>query len=177
MAEIIQLAEYKAQTLLRDGFAIWRQTFDGQFDADTCLQDLDAEILYRLAEPGDEHADTLYGLVIGFVGYGATRFNALDANVQSLVIDIHLFLADTIRFEMMVRLGWLRKFIGSQLPLFETVRHWEQTKATCLNHPPELQADHLAYPHYQGLIHRDQQVFIRRLLPAAMDAFRQTIGL
>lgn len=177
MAEIVKLADYRVQALIRDGFEIWHQKFDGPFDAHTCLKDLSAWTLYRLGEPGDESTEALYGLIIGFLGHGETLFNDLEARIQSLVIDIHLFLADHIRFEMMARLGWLAVSVENQFSLFEMVSRWEHAKASALQNPPLLSKNHPEYPHYQGLIERDQQVFIRRLFPAAMEAFKKANGL
>lgn len=177
MAEIVQLANYRSQVLLRDGFAVWRQKFPGCYNANTCLKDLSAKMLCRLAEPGDERSDSLYGMIIGFLGYGETLFSDLDAKVQSRVIDIHLFLADHIRFEIMARLEWLTQYRGNQYPFFEVVRRWEQVKAIDKQNPPMLSKSHPDYPHYKNLIQHDQQVFIRRLLPAAMKVFKVTNGL
>ncbi len=176
MAEIVKLANYRSQVRLRDGYAIWHQRFHGQFNARTCLKDLSASTLCRLAEPGDESADALYGMIIGFLGYGQTLFNALNAKIQSRVIDIHLFVADHIRFEMMARLEWLMQYKGNQYPFFEMVRRWEQVKAFDKQNPPMLSENHPDYPHYAELIPRDQQVFIRRLLPAALEAFKKANG-
>lgn len=177
MAEIVKLADYKVQTLLRDGFAIWHQKLEGRFDDRTRLKDLSANTLCRLAEPGDESADALYGMIIGFLGHGKVLFNDLDTKVQSHVIDMHLFMSDHIRFEMMERLGWLEQFMGNHFPLFEMVRDWEQVKPRCLQNPPVLSPDHPDYSHYQGLIDRDQQVFIRRMLPTALDIFKKANDL
>ena len=177
MAEIVNLANYRDQSLLQDGFAIWHHKFNGLFDSHTCLHDLSADTLCRLAEPGDESTEALYGMIIGFLGFGRNFFNALDAGIQSLVIDIHLFMADHIRFEMMAQLGWLSHYTGNQYPLFEMVRHWERVKENDLQNQPMLSVNHPDYGDYHGLIHRDQQVFIRRLLPAALEAFKRANGL
>lgn len=176
MAEIVQLANYRSQVLLRDGYAIWRQKFHGQYNANTCLKDLSAGTLCLLAEPGDESTDALYGMIIGFLGYGQTLFNDLNAKIQSRVIDIHLFVADHIRFEMMARLKWLMQYKGSHYPFFEMVRRWERIKAIDRQNPPMLSENHPDYPNYKNLIPHDQQVFIRRLLPAALEAFKKLVN-
>lgn len=177
MAEIVQLAEYKSKGLLRSGFALWRKRFEDRFDAHTRLKDLNAVTLSQLAEPGDDSAALIYGLIIGFMGYGEVSFDSLDATRQSLIIDRHFFLADHIRFEMMTRLGWLSRSTASQFSLFEMVRQWTQVKGAFQHNQPLLAADHPDYSTYQSLIERDQQVFIRRMLPDALDAFKKANNL
>ncbi len=176
MAKVIKLDEYKVNALWRDGFDWWHQKYKGQVDVHTRLEDLTAMTLSLLADPGAECSDALSGMIIGFLGYGQTPLAALDGAVQNLVIDIHFLIVDHIRFEMMARLGWLERVAGNQFSLFEIVCKWDQVKTVCKNNPPLLSCDHPDFPIYQKLIERDQQVFIRRMLPSALDAFKRTIG-
>ena len=60
---------------------------------------------------------------MGILGLGAApKFNYLDREEQMMVVDIHLFLADQVRFEMMRRLGWLDNFTCERYRLLEMVQ-------------------------------------------------------
>ena len=178
MAKIIPLSAYKEQTAIRDGFQFWRTLFDETFDGETRLSDLKPETLSYLAEPGEKSTEALHALIIGFSGHGiSTTFDALGSSVQSRILDIFLFLSDQIRFEMMLRLGWLEHYWGNRHPLFKMVTAFERIKERCQIHWPTLAKDHCEYEQYTALIERDQQVFIRRMFPSALAAFKQSHDL
>lgn len=177
MADVVKLNDYKVHCLERDGFALWRSKYAGPFNVRTRLQDLPAATLSRLAEPGDQSAAALCGMIIGFLGYGQAPMDALDPPVQGHVVDIHFFIADLIRFEIMSRLGWLEQFSGNAFSLFDMVRRYEEAKIAFQGAPPRLSKDYPDFPAYQKMIERDQQVFIRRILPAALHAFKLKHGL
>ncbi len=172
MAEIIPLSAYKEQTAIRDGFQVWRTLFEEPFDGETRLSDLRPETLSYLSEPGEESSYALHTMIIGFLGCGASKaFDELGSRLQCRIIDISLFVSDQIRFEIMMRLGWLEQFLGNQYPLYQMVTGFERIKSQCNAHSPTLSKSHDGHETYAGLIERDQQVFIRRLFPAALTAF------
>jgi hypothetical protein len=178
MAEIVQLAQYREQTALHNGFRLLRCKFDEDFDACTHLADLPANVLYALAQLNDNSTQMLYAMILGFLGFGAAaRFDGLDSTTQKEVVDLHLFLSDQIRFEMMYRLGWLGQVPGCDLPLFDLVRKSDSAKRICRQNLPHLSSNHPDYPSYLQLIDRDRQVYIRRLMPSALEAFKQANGL
>jgi hypothetical protein len=178
MAKVIVMDDYRNQQVLRAGFSHWRRKFTEHFNARTRLSDLGAATLSQLAEPGDGGSAALYGLIMGFLGYGPeVTFEALDSRRQSYVLDIQLFMVDQIRFEMMFRLGWLDGFIGNRFPLFEMVVDFERIGLTCQSHPPQLARNHPEYTNYRFLIDCDKQVFIRRMLPLALETFKNANGL
>ena len=178
MAKIVQLAQYRKQTALRDGLRPLRCKFNQRFDARTRLADLSAQVLHALAQPDDDCAQVLYAMIIGFLGHGTTaRFHTLDSHIQRDVVDLHLFFSDQLRFEIMFRLGWLAKGAGRELPLFDLITQSNQAKILCQETPPRLLPNHPEYTGYIELIDRDQQVHIRRLMPSAMDAFKREHGL
>jgi hypothetical protein len=174
MAQIIPLSTYKEQLAIRDGFKSWRTLFRESFDGETRLSDLTPETLSFLAEPGDGSSVALHAMIIGFRGHGAsTSFEELSPRLQTSILDIFLFISDQIRFEMMLRLGWIELFWGSRYPLYKMVTAFEQTKEDSHRHWPRLARDHYDYEHYADLMERDQQVFIRRMVPSALAAFKQ----
>lgn len=173
MAEIISLAEYKAQAAQQAVARYWRSLFKEPFDAQHRLSDLRPKVLCYLAEPGDESTAALYSLIIGFSGFNeTTTFESLNSKLQSHILDIHLFLSDQIRFEMMFRMGWLERVVGNQYPLYELVVGFEQVRQVCRDQPPSLAKDHPDYPVFVELFERDQQVFIRRMMVSALEAFK-----
>lgn len=173
MAKIIPIDEYRDMQALHAGYSLWRHQFSEDFNAGTGLAELSPTTLGRLAEPGDDSTKVLCSLIIGFLGYGRSEtFETLPSQYQSYVLDIYLFLADQIRFEMMYRLGWLRQFVGNQFSLFDMVRKFEHIKRACQQDPPQLAKDHPGYSEYRDLIDRDKQVFIRRMLASALQTFK-----
>jgi len=173
MAKIIPIDEYRDLQALRAGFSHWRHCFHEDFHARTGLSELSPATLDRLAEPGDDSTTALCSLIIGFLGLGQSEtFESLDSQIQSYVLDIHLFMADQIRFEMMYRLGWIDQFTGNRFALFDMVKQFERVKQACQERPPQLAKDHPAYDDYRVLIDRDKQVFIRRMLSSALEAFK-----
>jgi len=174
MAKIIPLADYKARSALQDGYCYWRTLFDEALNAETRLTDLSPKTLYCLADPCDESTTSLYALIIGFSGHGrSASFESLASSIQSSILDVYLFLSDQIRFEIMFRLGWLECFSGNQYTIFEMVTSYERVKTICMAQPPSLAKTHPDFEEYVTLFERDQQVFIRRMLTSALQAFKQ----
>ncbi|MGD8836337.1 MAG: hypothetical protein PVJ84_09115 [Desulfobacteraceae bacterium] len=175
MAKIIPLAEYKERVALRAVGRYWDSLFEEPFDAQTRLADLSPKTLFYLAEPGDESSSTLYALIIGLFGFDeTTTFRSLNSKMQNHILDIHLFISDQIRFEMMYRLGWLERFVGNHASFFEMVTAFVRVYRKCRDQPPLLARDHADYKSYAKLIERDQQVFIRRMMISALDEFKKT---
>ena len=136
MAKIIPLAEYKEQVALRAVGRYWDSLFEEPFDARIRLSDLRPKTLFYLAEPGDESSSTLYALIIGLFGFDeTTTFKSLDSKMQNHILDIHLFISDQIRFEMMFRLGWLERFVGNHASLLKwSPRLFASTRYAGIDH-------------------------------------------
>jgi len=178
MAKIIRLSEIKDTQFVKTGFKSWNRRFGDDFGLQTCLIDLKPHALVQLAEPGDTSCDLICDLIIGFMGYDEPpAFNALEMGIQVKVVDMHLFLADQVRFEIMVRLGWLTGFIARQLPLYRIVRDYEQIKMACRRQQPSLLDDHPLYDQYKDLFELDKQIFIRKLIPSALDAYKKIYSI
>jgi hypothetical protein len=171
-AEIVSLSAYRDEKALRAGFRLWQLCLKEEGDGSTRIMDLGPQVLLRLAEPG---SDVLfYSLIIGFTGHSEqVRFETLAQAKQMHVLDVHLFLSDQIRFEMMRRLGWVVRFVAAGQTLFELVREFERCRAQSLQNPPLLAQDHSEYEYYSSLIEQDKQVFIRRLFRDALEAFER----
>lgn len=174
MAEIVQLSDYKTLSALKAGSRLWRRRFGEPLDVNTRLNDLTPGVLSELADGTDDVTALYYSMILGFMGHDAAAdFDSLENRLKILVVDIHLFLMDQVRFEMMRRLGWLARFSATQYPLFELVRQFDQIKIIFSQDPPLLAEDHSGYNEYKVLVPHDQQVFIRRLFPSALDSFKK----
>jgi hypothetical protein len=178
MAVIVQLAQYREQSALRDGYHLLRCRFGHEFDATTRFADLAPGVLYQLSLPDDFSTQLLHAMILGFQGFGAAAtFDAVNSATQNEVVDLHLFLSDQIRFEMMYRLGWLERIPARQVPIFDLVRDSACARDLSEQSPPRLSGDHPDFHAYRALIERDRQVYIRRLMPAALEAFKNLCGL
>ena len=115
MTKVVDLQTYRTKTIEERGFGPWQKRFAENFDSTTRLQDLSDATVYFLAQPGESSSVAYYEVIMGVLGLGtATKFHYLDNTNQMLVVDLHLFLADQIRFEMMRRLKWITGFEGAK---------------------------------------------------------------
>jgi hypothetical protein len=114
--------------------------------------------------------------VMGVLDLGAAaEFHYRDNSDQMRVVDIHLFLADQVRFEMMRRLKWISRFEGRKYSLLTMVLEFAGVKEICRENPPELSASNSGFEEYKKLTAGDKEVFIRRLLQQALDAFKKRL--
>jgi hypothetical protein len=92
------------------------------------------------------------------------------------VVDIHLFLADQMRFEIMRRLKWLINLPCEKYGLVEMVQGFDTVKSECKGTFPELAASHPDYPAYAQLPRSERESFIRRMLRDALETFKNRSG-
>ena len=78
---------------------------------------------------------------------------------------------------MMQRLDWILGFEGSNYSLIEMVQQFDTLKDKCRVHPPELARTNSNYAEYMQLTDGDKEVFIRRMLQEALEAFKKKIKL
>jgi len=113
---------------------------------------------------------------MGVLDFGpATKFNYLASEHQMRVVDIHLFLADQMRFEMMRRMGWLEALPCQNFTIISMVQTYEQMRNRFKNHPPGLSPSHPGHAAYQKLAAREKEVFIRQMLRQALEEFEERI--
>ena len=176
MAKIVDLQAYRTKTVEQRGFGPWKKRFGELFDSTTRIVDLSDSTLFYLAQPGEPSSVAYYELIMGVLDLGtAPKFHYLNNRDQMLVVDIHLFLADQVRFEMMRRLDWLRIFEGSKYSLLELTQDFTILKNKCRQNPPDLPKSNSNYSEYTKLTNGDKEVFIRRMLQEALDAFKKRI--
>jgi hypothetical protein len=178
MTNVVNLHAYRTRALEKRAFGPWHKRFGEVYSQITGLADLSSKTLYFLAYPGEENAVALYEFIMGALDFGtATQFYYLEKKNQMVVMEIHLFLADQIRFEMMRRLGWIGSFPSIRYTLLEMVQLFERIKAFCNSNQPKLAKSHPDFASYSKLTSADQEVFIRRRLPEALDTYKVQIEL
>lgn len=176
MTKIINLQLYRAIALEKRIFGPWQKRFGETYGLKTRLSDLSDKVLYHLAQPGEPSSVSYYELIMGVLDFGtAPDFHYLSNEKKMLVVDSHLFLADQVRFEMMWRLGWIKAFEGKKFGLIEMVQNFENIRTKCREKPPELDESNPDYHAYIRLTHGDKEVFIRRMLQKAIEAFKERV--
>ena len=177
MNNIVNLQEYIAGAIEQRGFGPWHKRFGEPYNQKTRLPDLSEKTLYFLALPGEDTAIAYYELIMGILDLGqSAKFYYLDNPAQMKVMDIHLFLADQVRFEMMRRLTWLDNYHCVGYTLLKMVLEFDQIKAFAKDKPPILSVSHPDYEVYKNLITGDKETFIRRRLREALDTFKTRLG-
>ena len=176
MTKVVDLQKYRIKSVEQRGFGPWQKRFGETFDSATRLEDLSDKTLYYLAQPGEPSSVAYYEVIMGVLGLGpAIKFHYLDNSAQMLVVDLHLFLADQVRFEMMRRLNWVSGFEGIRYSILEMVQEFSSVKENCRANPPELAGSSSDYAEYNQLTAADKEVFIRRMLQEALDAFKKRL--
>ncbi|MGB5987053.1 MAG: hypothetical protein WBG37_17250 [Desulfobacterales bacterium] len=176
MAKVINLKAYRNQALDQRIYGPWVKRFGERYDQSLTLPDLSAKVLFGLALPGDPGSMAYYELIMGILDLGpADHFHFLDNDHRMRVVDTHLFLADQVRFELMYRLSWITRFGARELPLVQMVLELGEAKKQVHKQPPQLAASHPEYAHYQKLVYGDKEAFLRRMLPAALEAFQKQL--
>jgi len=177
MAKVVDLQDYRTKSAEHRGFKPWCKRFGESYGAETRLSELSDRTLYFLARPGEETAMAFYELIMGVLGLGsAPKFYYLPDAQQMMVMDIHLFLADQVRFEMMHRLGWLTGFSGQAYTIIDMVHNFENIKAEWKEKAPALCEADPDFEAYSKLTIGDKQAFVRRKLRQALEAFQANLA-
>jgi len=176
MTKVVDLQAYRDKAIEERGFGPWLKRFGESYGLKTRLCDLPDATLYFLAVPGEPSSFAYYELIMGILDLGAApKFHYLDNDDQMKVVDIHLFVADQVRFEMMWRLGWIVNYAGKNFSLVDMIQDFTNVMNACKGNPPELDISHPDYADYSQLTYGDKEVFIRRKLQEALDTFKKRL--
>jgi hypothetical protein len=174
MAVILQLHQQRRRLTAKRGFESWTRRFLESFDDQTCLEDLSDSILRTLIQNEEGSSLLLYGLIMGLTGLGkGANFYDLESRVRLEVMDTSLFLLDQLRFEVMRRLGWVEPSPVGNVPLLDLVEHFSTVYSGVKNQTPALLRSHPQYREYQEAFEGDRAVFVRKLIPEAIQAFQE----
>ncbi len=177
MEKVVDIQAYRAKAFKERVFGPWQKRFDESYGIDFRLSELSDKTLYFLAQPGETSSTAYYEIIMGILDFGrAAKFNHLPNREQMRVVDIHLFLADQVRFEIMRRLKWLSHLPCKTQSLVQMVQDFDIVKPACKATPPELAASHPDYDAYRQLTHGDKEVFIRRMLRDALETFKDRLN-
>lgn len=176
MTKVVDLHDYRTKVVEQRAFGPWQKRFGEDYHTKTCLPDLSDRTLFILAQPGEHSSIAYYEVIMGTLELGpATKFDYLASEEQMRVVDIHLFLADQIRFEMMRRLEWLDSLPCQNKGIIAMIQGFDRIKAECRGAPPDLAPSHPGYESYQKLSPRDKEVFIRQILREALENFAERL--
>jgi hypothetical protein len=73
---------------------------------------------------------------------------------------------------MMRRLKWISDFEGLKYSILAMVQEFNRVKEKCRENPPQLAGSNADY---HQLTTGDKEVFIRRMLPEALEAFEKIL--
>ena len=177
MAKIVDLQSFRDKALEQRSFGPWQKRFKEPFGLATRITDLSNQTVFGLSQPGESGATAWYEFIMGVLDWGtAAKFYYLSNADQMQVVDIHLLLADLVRFELMRRLGWLKRLPCESERLIALVEEFESVKQTVRLNPPLLSESHPDFKAYSQLAGGDREVFVRKLLGAALEAFKKQLG-
>ncbi|MBU2648422.1 hypothetical protein KKI24_27195 [bacterium] len=178
MAKLIDLNQYRMTQICDRAFKGWRKRFGGSYTPGTRFSDLDSATIRILAEPGENSAFIFYELIMGILNLGqGYQFDTLRPEARLKVVDIHFFLADLVRYELMTRIAWIETYTGSDQPLIELVSAYDASDYTRFTDPPPLSAKHPLYSVFSQKINREKDVMIRQLFRDALTVFKTTYNL
>jgi hypothetical protein len=177
MTKIVDLQSFRDKALEQRSFGPWQKRFGESYGVGCRIADLSDKTLFFLAQPGENSSIAFYEMIMGALDWGpAAKFYYLSNADQMRVVDIHLLIADQVRFELMRRLGWVQGLPCGDRSLVEMVLKSDQTKRAVRSSPPELNESHPEYGAYKQLAVGDREVFIRRLLREALEEFKKQLG-
>jgi hypothetical protein len=177
LAEVIHLDEARRQLSARRGFQGWIQRYGEPFSDSTCLSDLSAATLGSLIEAGEQTSMAIHDLIMGVKNLGrGSQFQNLDNSQKMAVMDVAIFLLDQLRFECMRRLGWIEGFHSMNIPLVDLITNYPYGHSSVKNQTPSLSPSHPRYQDYLREYDMDRAAFLRRLIPEAIETFKQRLG-
>lgn len=177
MAQVINLDRYKSDQIAQKAYKDWHRRFKETFTFDTCLSDLSDRTLLYLASPEDKSVNAFYELIVSVLESLCENLSSTSRSVDPKsdmdLMDIHLYLADRVRFEMMKRLNWLTTYPGEGVSIILLIKDYKRNKYESFTNPPILSPEHPGFKDYQSLIKREKELFVRKLFVPALLEFKR----
>ncbi len=174
MPQVIDIVQTRLITATKKGYRNWSGHFKEEFGIETRLSQISTKTLATLAQGREKGTFYLYDLIMNLKGLGSGfEFLELSPPKKIIVIDLYLFLLDQIRFECMKRLEWLESYPDEKSTLVELIVNFNKATHDLQTENPELRADYPDYKGYSDLNTFDKEVFIRKLIPAALDKIQE----
>lgn len=174
MADIIDFAHYVERQ--RGGQALHRllRRLGSDLGDLSRIRDLPDEVLLKMAEGGIEGSAILDEIILAAHGLGATHLRELPPAARMRFLDVSLFLIDQLRFEIMVRIGWINPLPSRDIPLTELIRS-EGEALRRLRATPSLKEGHPHHYRFQALLDLEKEAFLRKQIPQALERFRRRL--
>ncbi len=138
------------------------------------IRDLPDEVLLKMAEGGMEGSAILDELILAVHGLGGTHLSEVPPAARMRFLDVSLFLIDQLRFEIMVRIGWIDPLPSRDIPLTDLIRS-EREALRRLRATPSLKEGHPHYHRFRALLDLEKEAFLRKQIPLALERFRRKI--
>jgi hypothetical protein len=178
MSKVISLEAQRNQKAAKRGFREWQRRFRTlpTLDDNTRWSDLPDELILFLSEDDGEGRGMFHDLLMGALGLGSGyEFETLPSEKLLPLLDIYFILIDQVRFECMRRLDWVQEIPLGNQSIIAVIREYGPGVNLALVDPPKLARQHPTYPDYSQLSEIEQRIFIRKLIPEAVDQFKAKI--
>ena len=169
MTRVVHIDKIRLESSVRKGFRNWNSKFKEDFGMETRLSQISDKTLAFLVKGRDTSLFYLYDLIMCLKNLGSGfEFNDLNSDQKMMVMDLYLFLLDRIRFEFMMRLGWLSSYPGDDLTLVELIIQFDKLGSILQTRLPQLAPSHEGYSTFISMNEFEKEEFIRRLIPEAL---------
>jgi len=173
MAEVVDLAGFKLAKAAARGSLLMENAFRLKLTPHLKPSNLPDRVLAAMIGLDRASQSFLQDLVARLLDLGQSHA-ALDRRGQLIALDAHLLLSDQLRFEALLRLGWLSSYPGQELPLVLTVLEPESILRSKVR--LEMPPDHPDFAEFKLRRETDGQVVVRRLIPQGSKIFIQRYG-
>jgi len=169
MTDVVDLEKARLGIAVRKAYRNWKTQFEEDFGVETSLRDISTKSLALLAEGKEQSTFYILDLVMNLLNLGSGfEFHELPPKEKMGVMDCYLFVLDRVRFEWMMRLGWLQDYPGEEYSLVHMILHFEELGPRLQAHTPTLRRDHPRYDAFRRMNAFEQEELIRRLIPEAL---------
>ncbi len=173
MGELIALEEKRRRLRARRAFHLWERRFGRIFDENTSVRDLPDDVLAVLVQPGDVCTRLVQSLVVKVMtGEEAADLEGLTPSQKIRAIDLTLLVVDQIRFECMRRLGWVEPDPRAERPIVDLLMGFLNGDVSGAQQTPSILPSHPLYAEYERTFVGDRGAFVRRLIPRAIEEFK-----
>ena len=176
MSQVIDLEQSRLLVAVKKGFRNWRTHFQESFGINTRFADISSKTIAHLAQGREKGTFYLYDLIMNLKGLGSGfEFDELRAGKKMNVIDQYLFLLDCLRFECMKRLNIIETYPGEERSLVELIINFEKLVPRLQAENPVLSRNHPGFQEYSKMTTLEKEVFVRKLIPKALEEIMDNI--
>jgi hypothetical protein len=175
--QVVDLSQARRAKEASAAFGRWEQRVGHTPAPGERLADLPPAVLSQLAELKHVATIALYDVVLGVRGWGpGERYPYLEPRAKLEALDAFLFLADQVRFELMVRLGWLSPTGVRAYSIIEMAKDYRRIAASEGQEPLKLTEAYPAYEQVRRRMHMEPEAVVRSLIPQALAAFKERLA-